>query len=62
MAAQIINRSHGPEVEGTQVIVYRIMDFVRKDSSADRIANELHLTSEQVGGRHVTEARSRRLP
>ena len=45
MAARIIN---GPEVEGTRVTVYRIMDFVREDSSADRIATELHLTAEQV--------------
>ena len=48
MAARIINRGRGPEVEGTRVTVYRIMDFVREDSSADRIATELHLTAEQV--------------
>jgi uncharacterized protein (DUF433 family) len=48
MAARIISRGRGPEVEGTRVTVYRIVDFVREDSSADRIANELHLTAEQV--------------
>ena len=48
MAVRIINRGRGPEVEGTRVTVYRIMDFVREDSPADRIANELHLTAEQV--------------
>ena len=48
MAVRIINRGRGPEVEGTRVTVYRIMDFVREDSSADRIATELHLTAEQV--------------
>jgi uncharacterized protein (DUF433 family) len=48
MPARIINRGRGPEVEGTRVTVYRIMDFVREDSSADRIAAELDLTAEQV--------------
>jgi uncharacterized protein (DUF433 family) len=48
MVARIISRGRGPEVEGTRVTVYRIMDFVREDSAADRIANELHLTAEQV--------------
>jgi uncharacterized protein (DUF433 family) len=48
MAARIINRGRGPELEGTRVTVYRIMDFVRENSSADRIATELHLTAEQV--------------
>jgi hypothetical protein len=48
MAARIISRGRGPEVEGTRVTIYRIMDFVREDSSADRIATELHLTAAQV--------------
>jgi uncharacterized protein (DUF433 family) len=48
MAARIIDRGRGPEVEGTRVTVYRIMDFVREGSSVGRIANELHLTEEQV--------------
>ena len=48
MGANIIDRGCGPEVEGTRVTVYRIMDFVREGSSAGRIATELHLTEEQV--------------
>jgi uncharacterized protein (DUF433 family) len=48
MAARIIDRGRGPEVEGTRVTVYRIMDFVREGSSVERIATELHLTEEQV--------------
>ena len=48
MAARIIDRGRGPEVAGTRVTVYRIMDFLREGSSAGRIATELHLTEEQV--------------
>jgi uncharacterized protein (DUF433 family) len=48
MAARIIDRGRGPEVEGTRVTVYRIMDYVREGSSLGRIATELHLTEEQV--------------
>ena len=48
MAARIIDRGRGPEVLGTRVTVYRIMDFLREGSSAGRIATELHLTKEQV--------------
>jgi uncharacterized protein (DUF433 family) len=48
MVARIIDRGRGPEVEGTRVTVYRIMDFVRDGSSVGRIATELRLTEEQV--------------
>lgn len=48
MTARIIDRGRGPEVEGTRVTVYRIMDFIREGSAADRIATELDLTEEQV--------------
>ena len=48
MVVRIINRGRGPELEGTRVTLYRIMDFVREDCSADHIATELHLTAEQV--------------
>ena len=48
MAARIINRGRGPEVAGTRVTVYRIMDFLREGRSAERIATELHLTEERV--------------
>ncbi len=48
MTARIIDRGRGPEVAGTRVTVYRIMDFVRVGSSAADIATELHLAEEQV--------------
>lgn len=48
MIARIIDRGRGPEVEGTRVTVYRIMDFVNDNCSADRISAELDLTDEQV--------------
>jgi uncharacterized protein (DUF433 family) len=48
MAAQIIERGRGPEIEGTRVTVYRIMDFVRAGDPPGQIAEELVLTDEQV--------------
>ena len=35
MTARIINRGRGPEVEGTRVTVYRILDFFREDKIQD---------------------------
>jgi uncharacterized protein (DUF433 family) len=48
MTARIIDRGRGPEIEGTRVTVYRIMDFVREHSSPNLIATELQLDNEQV--------------
>jgi uncharacterized protein (DUF433 family) len=48
MSARIIDRGRGPELEGTRVTIYRVMDFVRDGSSPAEIARELELTSEQV--------------
>jgi uncharacterized protein (DUF433 family) len=48
MSARIIERGRGPEVEGTRVTVYRIMDFLHEGSTPERIAAELDLTEEQV--------------
>jgi uncharacterized protein (DUF433 family) len=69
MAARIIDRGRGPEVEGTRVTVYRIMDFVREGSSVGCIATELHLTEEQVhvaldyiaAHRHTVEAEYKKI-
>jgi uncharacterized protein (DUF433 family) len=44
----IINRGRGPEIEGTRITVYRIMDFVRDDCSVTTIADELKLSEAQV--------------
>jgi uncharacterized protein (DUF433 family) len=48
MSARIIDRGRGPEVEGTRVTVFRIMDYLREESSPQRIAVELELTEDQV--------------
>jgi uncharacterized protein (DUF433 family) len=49
MTSRIIDRGRGPEIEGTRVTIYRIMDFVRTGDPRRRIAEELDLTDEQVG-------------
>ncbi len=48
MAPQIIDRGRGPEIAGTRVTVYRIMDFLREGSSRETIAEALNLSAEQV--------------
>jgi uncharacterized protein (DUF433 family) len=48
MAAHIIDRGRGPELEGTRITVYCIMDYVRAGDPPDQIAQELDLTEEQV--------------
>jgi uncharacterized protein (DUF433 family) len=48
MSARIIDRGRGPEVEGTRVTVYRIMDYLEEESTPERIGAELDLSDEQV--------------
>jgi uncharacterized protein (DUF433 family) len=48
MKTRIINRGRGPEIEGTRITVYRIMDFVRDHCSMTTIADELDLPEAQV--------------
>jgi uncharacterized protein (DUF433 family) len=48
MSARIIDRGRGPEIAGTRVTVYRIMDFLRAGSPSEQIARQLDLTSDQV--------------
>ena len=48
MSARIIERGRGPEIEGTRITVYAIMDYVRAGDSAEVIAESLRLTPEQV--------------
>ena len=48
MTTRIINRGRGPEIEGTRITIYRIMDFVRDNCSMTTIANELDLSEAQV--------------
>jgi uncharacterized protein (DUF433 family) len=48
MTTRIINRGRGPEIEGTRITVYRIMDFVRDHCAVTTIADELDLSEAQV--------------
>jgi uncharacterized protein (DUF433 family) len=48
MAARIIDRGRVPELEGTRVTVYRVMDFVRAGDSPAQMAEALERTDEQA--------------
>jgi uncharacterized protein (DUF433 family) len=48
VTARIINRGRGPEIEGTRITVYRVMDYVRAGDPPERIRDELLITPEQV--------------
>jgi uncharacterized protein (DUF433 family) len=48
MTTRIIHRGRGPEIEGTRITIYRIMDFVRDNCSITTIADELDLSEAQV--------------
>jgi uncharacterized protein (DUF433 family) len=48
MAVRIIDRGRGPEIEGTRVTVYCIMDYVRAGDPPSQMAEELDLSEEQV--------------
>jgi uncharacterized protein (DUF433 family) len=48
MTAKIIDRGRGPEIAGTRVTVYRILDFVRDGTLPEGIAAALNLTEDQL--------------
>src|SRR5271157_786073 len=48
MAVRIVDRGRGPELEGTRITVYRVMDYVRAGDPAARIAQELNLSEQEV--------------
>jgi uncharacterized protein (DUF433 family) len=48
MNEHIIDRGRGPEIKGTRVTVYRILDFIRDGSTPECMAQELDLSAEQV--------------
>jgi uncharacterized protein (DUF433 family) len=48
MPSKIIDRGRGPELEGTRVTVYRIMDYVRAGDPPSQIAEELELSDDEV--------------
>jgi uncharacterized protein (DUF433 family) len=45
---QIVIGRRGPEIAGTRITVYRIMDYLKYDDSASEIAEELGITTAQV--------------
>lgn len=48
MSTCIIDRGRGPEIEGTRITVYDVMDYLGLDWGADRIAPIFQVTVEQV--------------
>jgi len=48
MVAQIINRGRGPEIAGTRITVYDVMDYRKHGWHRDRIAAQFRLSSDQV--------------
>lgn len=48
MVAQIINRGRGPEIAGTRITVYDVMDYTKHGWHRDRIAAQFSLSSAQI--------------
>lgn len=48
MEATIINRGRGPEIKGTRITVYRIIDCLKMGWHRDLIAAHFRLSSDQV--------------
>ena len=48
MSELIIDRGRGPEIAGTRITVYCIMDYIREGIDPREIASELRLSAEQV--------------
>jgi uncharacterized protein (DUF433 family) len=48
MAVRIIDRGRGPELEGTRITVYCVMDYVLAGDPPARIAEELKLSEPEV--------------
>jgi uncharacterized protein (DUF433 family) len=46
--AEIINRGRGPEIAGTRITVYDVMDFHTLGWHRDRIAMHFRLSSRQI--------------
>jgi uncharacterized protein (DUF433 family) len=44
----IVDRGRGPEIAGTRITIYTIMDFLKYNYSVPEIARELRLTDRQV--------------
>jgi uncharacterized protein (DUF433 family) len=48
MSVNIIDRGRGPEIEGTRITVYNVMDFLKYGDSAESIARDLQIGIHQV--------------
>src|SRR4029453_14692064 len=48
MSAKIINRGRGPEIEGTRITVYDVLDYVSQGWHRDRIAALFRLSSRDI--------------
>jgi uncharacterized protein (DUF433 family) len=48
MESTIINRGRGPEIAGTRITVYDIMDYLKEDWHHTAIAATLRISSDQV--------------
>jgi uncharacterized protein (DUF433 family) len=48
MPAEIIDRGRGPEIAGTRITVYSVMDFLKIGWHRDRIAMHFRLSSRQI--------------
>lgn len=48
MIAEIINRGRGPEIAGTRITVYDVMDYSTQGWHRDRIAGLFRLSSNQI--------------
>jgi uncharacterized protein (DUF433 family) len=46
--ARIINRGRGPEIEGSRITVYDVLDYLDDGRPAGEIAHLFHLETEQV--------------
>jgi uncharacterized protein (DUF433 family) len=48
MGAKIINRGRGPEIQGTRITVYDVLDYARQRWHRDRIAALFRLSSQDI--------------
>jgi uncharacterized protein (DUF433 family) len=48
VAERIIDRGRGPELEGTRITVYCVMDYLRAGDPPALIAQELELSEQEV--------------
>jgi uncharacterized protein (DUF433 family) len=48
MGAQIINRGRGPEIEGTRITVYDVMDYLQEGWRYDQIAGLFRLPPDDI--------------